>query len=78
MARQVLRITSRRDGFRRAGIRHPAGAIDHPVDRFSAKQIAALEAEPMLSVRYVDLPDETAAPKARRKGGTGKGDGKPA
>lgn len=52
----LLRITSRRDGFRRAGLAHPAAPTDHDAARFTAEQIAALRAEPNLVVVDV-LPD---------------------
>lgn len=52
---QILRITARRAGFRRAGIAHPATAIDHPADRFDADEIAALLAEPNLIVEPLEI-----------------------
>lgn len=54
-----IRITARRDGFRRAGIAHPARPTEHPAERFSAEQLAQLQAEPMLVVELV----ETARPE---------------
>lgn len=45
-------ITSKQDGFRRAGIAHPAKPTEHPDDRFDEEQLAALEAEPMLIVKH--------------------------
>ena len=70
MVRQLIRITARRDGFRRAGVAHPAKPVDHPIDRFTDTQLAALKADPMLDVRIVDDPaakaaaDKAAADKA--------------
>lgn len=49
-AGHILTITAKRDGFRRCGIAHPASPVDHPIERFSKKQIEALRAEPMLVV----------------------------
>jgi hypothetical protein len=46
----TIRITSRVDGFRRAGVVHPATPTEHDDGTFDAKQIAALKAEPMLTV----------------------------
>jgi hypothetical protein len=46
-------ISARRDGFRRAGIAHPAQPTSYPVDRFSSAELEALLAEPMLQVSLV-------------------------
>lgn len=54
----MIRITSKKDGFRRCGISHPAKPTDYPADRFDADQLAALTAEPMLMVE--NLPDSEA------------------
>jgi hypothetical protein len=51
----LIRITARRDGFRRAGIAHSARPVEYPLSRFSDAELAALEAEPMLVVERVDL-----------------------
>lgn len=51
---KVLRITAKKDGFRRAGVAHSAGPVDHPLDRFNADQIKALKAEPMLVVEETE------------------------
>jgi len=52
----ALRIKSLRDGFRRAGVAHPADWVEHPAGAFDAARIAALRAEAMLIV-------EDAAPE---------------
>lgn len=54
----VIRITSKRDGFRRCGIEHPATAVDHPVDQFTKEQLKALKAEPMLVVSEEEITVE--------------------
>lgn len=64
---KVIRITAKRDGFRRAGIAHPAVATDHAIDRFTAAQLEALEAETMLVVQGIELP-EGQAPEASGDG----------
>jgi hypothetical protein len=46
-------ISARRDGFRRAGMAHPARPTSYPVDRFSSAELEALLAEPMLQVSLV-------------------------
>lgn len=64
---QILRITSKRAGFRRGGLAHPAEAVDHARSRFTEEQIAELKAEPMLVVEEISAgkqsgkaPDESA------------------
>ena len=55
---KVYRITSTTPGFRRAGLVHPAGPVDHPADSLTPGQIDALLAEPRLVVQGLDLPDD--------------------
>lgn len=50
----IVRIVARRDGFRRCGIAHPAQPVEHPAGRFSAAELARLQAEPMLEVELLD------------------------
>lgn len=57
----MIRITAMRDGFRRAGIAHPAAPTEHPDDRFTAGQLEALLAEPLLTVEIIGSPDAAAA-----------------
>lgn len=66
----MIRITSKLDGFRRSGVAHPATPTDHPDDAFDKAQLAALKAEPMLTVELV--PD---APEAKGTKTTGKKEG---
>lgn len=68
----ALRITARRDGFRRAGIDHPATPVDHPLTRFSKAQIAQLKNEPALVVVEVEIdePDAPETKPAAPRGGT--------
>ena len=54
---KILRISARRESFRRAGIAHTVAAADHPLDTLTAEQIAALKAEPMLLVVELDVPE---------------------
>ncbi|EFH11593.1 HI1506-related protein [Pseudoroseomonas cervicalis] len=51
-------------GFRRAGIAHPERA-EYPLGRFTASELLALRAEPMLSVQIIDGPAD-APPAAGR------------
>jgi len=52
----MIEITSKKAGFRRAGIAHKSETVIYPDDRFSEAELAALEAEPMLIVRRVETP----------------------
>lgn len=67
----MIVITSRKDGFRRAGIAHPARSTGYPDDFFSDEQLRLLEAEPMLTVaKEPDVSDsspEVGAGKSRKK-----------
>lgn len=54
---KIVRITSTVDGFRRAGMSHPAKAMEYPADWFDPEELAALQAEPKLVVQVLDLPD---------------------
>jgi len=48
-----IRIAADRDGFRRAGRAHPKAPTVHPLDRFSADELEAIEAESMLRVAFL-------------------------
>ena len=48
-----IRITSRKEGFRRCGIAHSEKPVVYPDDRFSAEELEMLEAEPMLIVERI-------------------------
>lgn len=49
----MLIITSKKDGFRRCGIAHPARPTEYPDTAFSGVELALLRAEPMLEVAHV-------------------------
>ncbi len=51
----MIRIRSKKEGFRRCGIAHSEKPVDYPDDKFSKKQLQELKAEPMLFVE--ELPD---------------------
>lgn len=57
----MIRIKSKKDGFRRCGIAHPKEAVQYPDDRFSEKELAILKAEPVLIVEIVKEKKEKAA-----------------
>lgn len=56
----MIRIKSKKDGFRRCGIAHPKEAVQYPDDRFSEKELAILKAEPVLIVEIVKEKKEKA------------------
>jgi len=59
----MIRIASKRDGFRRCGIAHATAPVDYQDDRFSPSELEILKAEPMLTVTCIDEappePDKT-------------------
>ncbi|GEC88599.1 MULTISPECIES: HI1506-related protein [Brevibacillus] len=56
---QGIAITSKANGFRRAGIKHPAQRVVYPADRFTELQLKLLKEEPMLIVEEdVPLPED--------------------
>lgn len=83
-----LRIRCARPGFRRAGVAHAAGPVDWPAGAFTAEQLAALQAEPMLDVEVLPAPADgqggdgsqpaPAEPPAAAAGGKSGKAGKPA
>jgi len=46
----MIRITSKKENFRRCGVAHPKAATEYADDKFSKKELAVLNAEPMLVV----------------------------
>lgn len=78
----MIRIKSKKPGFRRGGLAHACEWTEYPDGRFSKKELARLQAEPMLQVEVVtdiaealepasvsDLEGETQAevPATKRK-----------
>ncbi|MDA3832599.1 MAG: HI1506-related protein [Spirochaetales bacterium] len=49
----MIRISSKREGFRRCGIAHSKAPVEFPDDKFSKEEIAILEAESMLIVEHI-------------------------
>ena len=58
----MIRITSKKAGFRRCGIPHPKGPVDYPDDRFSKEELATQKAESMLIIELVESPVERMIP----------------
>ena len=68
----MIRIQSKKEGFRRCGIAHPAASTDYKDDFFTDEQLAQLKAEPMLFVLEVpnppeEKPDLTIAKPGKKK-----------
>ncbi|WP_152966478.1 HI1506-related protein [Gulbenkiania mobilis] len=68
----MIRITAKVDGFRRAGVAHPATPTDHPDDTFTEAQLTALQDEPMLVVEVVtdEKAGETSSTVKPARAGT--------
>ncbi|WP_142627826.1 HI1506-related protein [Rhizobium sp. P007] len=49
----LVRVTSRRDGFRRGGIAHSTKPVDYRPGELSPEQLEAILAEPLLTVEVV-------------------------
>lgn len=60
-------ITSKKDGFRRCGLAHPARPTEHPDDRFTEAQLHALKTEPMLVVETKPAPEPKADKKTKKE-----------
>ncbi|MBL8575128.1 MAG: hypothetical protein JNM13_15745 [Hyphomicrobiaceae bacterium] len=50
----AVRITTRRDGFRRCGVAHAAAPVDYPAGAWSPAELDTLRSEPELVVELVD------------------------
>lgn len=48
-----IRITSKVSGFRQLGMEHPAFPVEYPDDRFTAEELAILNADPVLEVQVI-------------------------
>lgn len=56
-----IRITAAVEGFRRAGIAHPAEPTTRPVSDFSKEQLEQLQNEQRLVVEFVEAPEADQA-----------------
>ena len=54
---KIIRITAKKDGFRRGGLTHSTTATDYPDWAFEPEELEALKAEPMLVVQKLDAPE---------------------
>ena len=57
----MIRISAKRDGFRRCGMAHFREPTEHPDGTFSDDEIALLQDEPMLDVEVVAVREMTVA-----------------
>lgn len=64
-----LKIISKKDGFRRCGVAHPAAPVIYPDGTFTPEQVERLKSEPMLIVE--EIPGEEPGGKQKSKGVTG-------
>ena len=64
----MIKIISKKEGFRRCGVAHSETPKEYPDDRFAAEEIAVMEADPMLIVVEVPGRDTTDDP-GKKKGG---------
>lgn len=48
----ALRIRAQEDGYRRAGVAHSADWVEHPDDAFDAAELAALHADPRITIEH--------------------------
>jgi len=61
----MLCITSKVDGYRRCGVLHPARRTEYEDDKFTAQELAVLQADPLLTVEAmkaepIEPPEEPA------------------
>ncbi|WP_163304438.1 HI1506-related protein [Enterobacter ludwigii] len=58
-----VRIASKQDGFRRCGVAHSCAPVVWPDNKFTAKQLKQLQAEPMLIVDVINdaAPEPTVS-----------------
>lgn len=68
-----IRIRSKKDGFRRAGMAHPAEWTEYPASAFTPEQLEAIKAEPMLQVEEFEAEAKAEEPKAKAEGKADKG-----
>lgn len=62
----MIRIKSKKPGFRRCGITHATEFVEYPADRFSKTELAILKSEPMLVVEVTDA-EPPGKPKGKGK-----------
>ena len=63
-----IKITAKKDGFRRCGVAHPMATTTHPDDAFTEDQIDILMAEPALVVEIIQGDEPEANPAEKKPG----------
>ena len=69
-------INSKKEGFRRAGVSHPAIPKEYPDGFFTKQQLTQLKAEPMLMVQEIKAEPEGGAQDDKQPKGSGPKGGK--
>ena len=67
----MIRITSKRNGFRRCGMPHYREPVMYPDDRFTKEELEILKGEPMLTiepVKKVELEIKIDDPAKEKEG----------
>jgi hypothetical protein len=71
----MIRITARREGFRRCGVEHSLTTIEYDDSEFTDEQLEMLRAEPMLVVEVTeDRSQKTEARNRKAENGNQKKD----
>jgi hypothetical protein len=64
MEAYMIRITAKREGFRRCGIAHGKTAVEYPEGKFTKKELEILKAESSLTVEIIEtIEDKKKPPK---------------
>lgn len=71
MATTHIRITAKREGFRRAGMAHSTTPTTHKVKAFTAAQLEQMKAESMLVVEEVEAPGKAQNVESNEAGEAG-------
>lgn len=58
----MIRIASKREGFRRCGIAHSVAPVEYSDGRWSAAELTALMNEPILTVEVIASPPPAPPP----------------
>jgi 3'-phosphoadenosine 5'-phosphosulfate sulfotransferase (PAPS reductase)/FAD synthetase len=64
----MIRITAKKDGFRRCGVAHSAKPVEYADDRFSPAELKRLAAESMLVVERIADPSQGKNDDDKNKG----------
>jgi hypothetical protein len=60
----MIRIVSKKAGFRRCGVSHPDTPVEYPNERFTEEELERLKAEPMLFVQVLPDSEKPGEPEA--------------